>query len=238
MERRRPIWLREEEPARRPRLSRERIVAAAVELLDAEGVEGFSMRALAARLRAGTMSLYEYVTGKEDVLDLALDAAIGEIELDGDDAGGDPREGWREDLVLQLSRGRRVMLRHPWMPALAATRPLLGPNALARSERVYSVLARAGLSGADLTAAVGALSFYVNGYVAAEHTWWSRLRTRDADAELRDEVRRHLEDRPERYPTLAGRPVVTDGDFDAQFVLGLSFVLDGVAARLPGPGPA
>ncbi|WP_021591282.1 TetR/AcrR family transcriptional regulator [Actinomadura welshii] len=57
-------------------MSRERIIEAAVALLDAEGVDGFSMRRLAARLNAGTMSLYEYVKSREDVLDLAMDAVM------------------------------------------------------------------------------------------------------------------------------------------------------------------
>lgn len=88
----RAVWLRDQGPPRKPRLSRERIVIAAVELLDAEGAEGFSMRRLAARLNAGTMSLYAYVETKEDVLDLALDAVMAEIELDTPDDVSDAAE--------------------------------------------------------------------------------------------------------------------------------------------------
>jgi AcrR family transcriptional regulator len=172
------IWLRADDPRpRKPRLSRERIVEAAVALLDAEGVAGFSMRALAARLGAGTMSLYQYVASKEDVLDLALDEVIGEAELR-------ERDSWRTLLTDQLTQSRQVMRRHPWAPALTATRPLLGPNALARSERFYAALAEAGLSGPELVAAVGALSFYVNGFVTAENTWWASTRKRRACARL------------------------------------------------------
>ncbi|MGP4093265.1 TetR/AcrR family transcriptional regulator [Nonomuraea sp. KM90] len=222
------IWLREDGRPRRPRLSRERIVEAAVGLLDAEGVPGFSMRALAARLRAGTMSLYEYVRSKEDVLDLALDEVIGEIE--------EPREPgpWRGTLVGQLTQSRAVMRRHPWVPALTATRPLLGPNALARSRLFYSALARAGLTGPELTAAVGTLSSYVNGFVASENTWWATVRTPAADAEIRARVAGHLN---EREAELARHSQVDNGDFDSQFLLGLDLILDGIAARLP-PEPA
>lgn len=80
------VWFAEERP-RKPRLSRERIVRAAVEVLDAEGVGGFSMRRLAARLNAGVMSVYEYVRGVEDLYDLAVDEAFAEITLPGDDSG-------------------------------------------------------------------------------------------------------------------------------------------------------
>ncbi|MEV4750841.1 TetR/AcrR family transcriptional regulator C-terminal domain-containing protein [Streptosporangium sp. NPDC049248] len=220
------IWFRDEGPARKPRLSRERIVRAAVELLDAEGAECFSMRALAARLRAGTMSLYEYVTSKEDVLDLALDEVFGEVEMAETDAS------WRTILIGQLSQSRQVMHRHPWIPALVATRPLAGPNALARSEFFYSALARAGLRGPALTAAVGALTSYVNGYVSSENIWWSRIRAPAADAEIRDQVQRHLDERLKSYPTLARHAEVGNGDFDDQFALGLAIILDGIEARL------
>ncbi|MFC4119295.1 TetR/AcrR family transcriptional regulator [Nonomuraea zeae] len=206
----------------RPRLSRERIVEAAVALLDAEGAAGFSMRALAARLRAGTMSLYEYVESKEDVLDLALDEVIGEIEP----AGPGP---WREALVRQLIQNRDVMRRHPWVPALTATRPLLCPNALARPGLFYAVLAAAGLSGPLLVAAVGTLTSYVNGYVAAENTWWATIRTPGADAEIRARVARHLDEHAADLSRLAQ---VDEGDFDTQFLLGLGLVLDGIATRL------
>ncbi|MBF8189865.1 TetR/AcrR family transcriptional regulator [Nonomuraea sp. K274] len=217
------VWFRDGERPRRPRLSRERIVEAAVALLDAEGVAGFSMRALAARLKAGTMSLYEYVKSKEDVLDLALDAVMGEIDLVECDS-------WRATLAGQLTQSRDVMRRHPWLPALTATRPVIGPNALARSSLFYAALARAGLSGPELLAAVGSLSYYVNGYVAAENTWWATVRTPAADAEARDRVGRYLD---EHTPELAGHAQVNIDDFDRQFALGLDIILDGIETRLP-----
>ncbi|MEV0993572.1 TetR/AcrR family transcriptional regulator C-terminal domain-containing protein [Nonomuraea sp. NPDC050202] len=218
------IWFREDARPRRPRLSRERIVEAAVALLDAEGVAGFSMRALAARLGAGTMSLYEYVQSKEDVLDLALDEVIGEIEAPGE-AGP-----WRDFLTAQLTQSRAVMRRHPWVPALTATRPLLGPQAVARSRLFYSALAGAGLEGPVLTAAVGTLTSYVNGFVAAENTWWQKVRTPAADAEIRAKVAGHLDGE------LARLSQVEDADFDGQFLLGLGLILDGIEARLAGAG--
>ncbi|MFI6515729.1 TetR/AcrR family transcriptional regulator [Spirillospora sp. NPDC050679] len=220
------VWFTEE-PVRKPRLTRERIVNAAVALLDAEGVEGLSMRRLAARMDAGTMSLYEYVGSKEDVLDLAVDAVIAEIEPDGLD--GMP---WREALTRQLVRSRRVMRRHPWLPALMATRPLLGPQALARSELFYSLLDRAGLEGPRLTAAVGALTYYVQGYTATENIWRTARRDPAAQAELRRAAQRYLDGKAEHYPALARHADLGDDDFDASFRLGLETILDGIEARI------
>ncbi|RAY12822.1 TetR/AcrR family transcriptional regulator [Actinomadura craniellae] len=221
------IWFRPEQPEGRPRLSRERIVAAAVALLDAEGVAGFSMRALAARLGCGTMSIYGYVAAKEDVLDLALDAALSEIDLD-DAAGAD----WRATLTRLMSQSRQVMRRHPWIPALLGTRPLLGPDALARSERVYAVLHGAGLAGPGLLGAVSALSSYVNGFVLTELAWRSRHRDAAAEAELRRAAEEHIARSADRYPVLTRHAQLDNADFEDGFLLGLDVVLDGIAARL------
>ncbi|MGP4113315.1 TetR/AcrR family transcriptional regulator [Streptomyces sp. 4N509B] len=247
------VWFDEERP-RKPRLSRERIARAAVELLDAEGVAGVSMRRLAARLGSGTMSVYEYVGGREDVLDLALDTVFGEIELDEPDgthdepdgthdgpdgAGGEGDAGgrdgeveppWREALTRHLTRSRAVMRRHPWVPALAATRPLVGPNALARSEAFYAQLVRAGLTGPHLVAAVGALSYYVQGFVAAENTFHDRVRDPADEAELRRATERFIADQGDRYPTLTRHAQLGNDDFDGLFLLGVTTILDGIEA--------
>lgn len=219
------VWFAEERP-RKPRLSRERIVGAAVELLDAEGVEGFSMRRLAARLDAGVMSTYEYVRSKEDVLDLAVDAVIGEIEP------ADATAPWREALTRQLGQSREVMKRHPWIPSLMAVRPLLGPNSLARSEVFYAALVRAGLRGPRLIAAVGSLTYYVQGFVAVENIWRDWMRDPTEENELRRQAQEYIDRLAELYPTLAQHAQLGDDDFDGQFRLGLNIVLDGIEAQL------
>ncbi|WP_405800614.1 TetR/AcrR family transcriptional regulator [Streptomyces sp. NBC_01506] len=231
------VWFTEEQP-RKPRLSRDRIARGAVALLDAEGVAGLSMRRLAARLNAGAMSLYEYVGGKEDVLDLALDAVMGEIELDGAGAGGagDPDRPrhlpWRDALTRQLVLTRDAMKRHPWLPALMATRPLLGPNSLARSEYFYSVLDRAGLEGPRLTAAVGSLTYYVQGYAATENVWRGLRHDPAQEAELRERAQRFIDHRAADHPALARHAQLANSDFDGSFTLGLETILDGIEAQL------
>lgn len=246
---RRSVWFRDEKP-RRPRLSRERIVAAAISLLDAEGVDGFSMRRLAARLDAGTMSLYAYVASKEDVLDLALDAAMGEVELDEDPPPGTPERppedlpadgSWRAVLTRNLTQVRQVMRRHPWVTTLVGTRPLLGPNALARSERFYAALVRAGgtldtKGGPLLVAAVSALFSYVHGFTAAENAWRTWVTDPAGETELRRQAQQHLVEHAERYPTLSRHAQLEDADFDAGFARGLGIILDGIQTQLPDQG--
>jgi AcrR family transcriptional regulator len=228
---RQAVWLREEQRSSKPRLSRERIVAAAIALLDAEGVDGFSMRRLAARLDAGTMSLYGYVSSKEDVIDLALDAVTAEIErVDPDDAH------WRAVLSRQLEQTRQVMRRHPWIPVLIGTRPLLGPNSLGRSEACYTALVRAGLDGPQLLAAVSALFSYVHGYVAAENVWRSWIHDPSQESQLRRQAQDHLARQADLYPTLARHAQLDNADFDGGFDLGLKIILDGIEAQLALPG--
>ncbi|MBV2366541.1 TetR/AcrR family transcriptional regulator C-terminal domain-containing protein [Streptomonospora nanhaiensis] len=230
------VWLRAGgDRPRRERLTRERIVEAAVGLLDAEGVPGFSMRRLAARLRAGTMSLYEYVSGKEDVLDLALDAVLGELPPAA------PDTPWRAAVTAQAAQSRRVMLRHPWVPALVGTRPLLGPNALAASERFHAALAATGLDDRRVAAAVSAVTGYVDGYVLKEALWRARHRDPAAEADLRGRVWAHIGERADAYPALGlYARLAAEGatDFDTQFRIGLDIVLDGIAAQIGGAGSA
>src|SRR5687768_7990550 len=106
-----------------PPLSLERIVATAIDLLDAQGVDGLTMRRLADRLGSGAMSLYWHVGNKEQVFDLALDSVL-EYRAG---APLDQSDDWREEIVHMLEDWRAIMLRHPWSASLLPRRAL-GPN--------------------------------------------------------------------------------------------------------------
>lgn len=90
-------------------LDRERITEVTVRLLDAEGLAKFSMRRLAAELNVTAMSVYWYVDTKDDLLELALDAAFGELTLP--DPDGD--EDWRDQLRALAREYRTLLVRHP-----------------------------------------------------------------------------------------------------------------------------
>jgi AcrR family transcriptional regulator len=119
------IWQRMRGSATDRKLTYERIVDAAMELADKSGLEGLSMRGLAKRLDAGTMTLYRYVADRDDLLDLILDRAFGEIAV--------PvavRKDWRKDIILVAVATRGAMIQHSWLSALLIRRPTLGPNYL------------------------------------------------------------------------------------------------------------
>ncbi|MFF8957328.1 TetR/AcrR family transcriptional regulator [Streptomyces sp. NPDC014894] len=219
------VWFRPAAagPRNKPRLSREKIVDAAVALLDEAGVQHLSMRNLAERLQAHATSLYWHVATKDDVVDLALDAVFGEVRLPD---GHSP--AWRDDIAAFMTELRRVLLRHPWAAPLTNSRPLAGPNALARSEFVYASLVTAGFTGPALSVAASVITTHVTGSAAAETVWHHHDETAPRTA-----VHDHLQRHAGQYPTLARHFPVSGGDWDAHFTRGAHFLLDGLTANLP-----
>ncbi len=196
-----------------PPLSRERIVATAVELLDAQGTDGLTMRRLADRLGSGVMSLYWHVDNKEDVLDLALDSVLDYPNL----AAGSG--GWRAEVIHTLEGWRAGMLRHPWSVSLLPRRTL-GPNILSRLELLGRALSRAGVADADLNVAIWSLWNYVMGATVTRVSF-----------DLSDDDRTAAQQRltGELYPTIERSRLLLDNDWDGAFRKGLDFLLDGLA---------
>jgi len=135
------IWDRPERAARgpAPSLSRVEIATAAVTLADTHGIEAVSMRTLAVELGVGAASLYRYVASKDELIDLMVDAVMGndlQFEVRGD---------WREDL-RSFAHGLRAMaLRHPWVAVPSAGLRSLGPNTARVYEQVLSAIDGLGL---------------------------------------------------------------------------------------------
>ena len=139
-------------------LSAERIVRAAIEVADSEGLAVLSMRRVAERLKAGTMSLYTYVPGKAELLDVMLDTVYGDMaRLDGV-AGG-----WRARLELIARENWTLYRRHPWMLHVAVSRPMLGPNAVAKHDYELRAVARIGFTENEMDSVVTLIVGYVQG---------------------------------------------------------------------------
>ncbi|MGW2100089.1 TetR/AcrR family transcriptional regulator [Streptomyces olivaceoviridis] len=226
------VWDRPE-PANRPvPLDRERIVAAAITLADEGGLEAVSLRKVAARLNAGPMRLYGYISTKEELFDLMVDEVYAEILPEAQP--GD----WREALRVLAHRTRQAALRHEWLADLLGRRPALGPNGLAVTEATLAALD--GLTDIDtVMRAVEIVSAYFTGAIRREIT---NLRAERATGlSKRDWQRAHGPHVTRmlatgRFPALA--KAVYDGtDVDAEesFETGLDWVLDAVAAKLAQP---
>ncbi|RUV19418.1 TetR/AcrR family transcriptional regulator C-terminal domain-containing protein [Mesorhizobium sp. M7A.F.Ca.MR.245.00.0.0] len=208
-----------QEASSEPPLSRERIVAIAVELLDAQGIDGLTMRRLADRLGSGVMSLYWHVDNKEDVFDLALDSVL---EYRGSPETGESPD-WRGDVVHMLEDWRARMLRHPWSASLLPRRAL-GPNILSRLEMLSKTLSRAGVADADLNAAIWSLWNYVMGATLTRASF-------DLSEEDRAAAQQRLTHLSEHYPTIERSRLLLDNDWDGTFRKGLDFLLDGLSPR-------
>lgn len=146
-------------------LDRDRITRATVRLLDAEGLAKFSMRRLAAELNVTAMSVYWYVDTKDDLLELALDAVMGELVLPDPDA---PDADWRDQVRSLAGEFRALLVRHPWVSALVGIFLNIGPNNLAYSRVVQRVMRRTGLPAKRLTSAISAVFQFVYGYGTLE----------------------------------------------------------------------
>ncbi|CCF01225.1 putative TetR-type transcriptional regulator (plasmid) [Sinorhizobium fredii HH103] len=208
-----------QEPRTESALSLERIVATAVELLDAGGVDGLKMRRLADRLGSGAMSLYWHVDNKEEVFDLALDSVL--------EYRAPPQtiesEDWRGEVVHMLEDWRSSMLRHPWSASLLPRRAL-GPNILSRLELLSKTLSRAGVADADLNVAIWSLWNYVMGATVTRASF-------DLSDDDRVAAQQRLTSLSEHYPTIERSHLLLDNDWDGAFRKGLDFLLDGLAPR-------
>ncbi|MER5324133.1 TetR/AcrR family transcriptional regulator [Streptosporangium roseum] len=208
-------------------LSLERIVRAAIELADAEGLTAVSMRRVAERLGFTTMSLYRHVPGKAELVDLMRDEVMSEEP----GAGDDRRPGWRAELEAWARDGLALYRRHPWLAESSGTRQVPGPNAVASFERALGAAARAGLPPAEVVAVVTLLGGFVESAArqvletvraerrtgVSEEEWWG----------ARDSLFQHLD----RYPTL--NRIYREGGYDTPldpFEFGLQRVLDGIEA--------
>lgn len=139
----------------KPGLSVEAIVAAAIRLADAEGLEAVSMARVAEQLGFTTMSLYRHVTSKEELLQLMWNASAQgaeELVLTGDD--------WRARLRMWAMVQREMIDQHPWITQMPMAAPPMAPNSLAFVERGLAAMDDTGLADVDKLRVIGLLSSY------------------------------------------------------------------------------
>jgi AcrR family transcriptional regulator len=205
----------------RARLSREQVAAAALELLDREGLAALSMRRLADQLGVGTMTLYGYFRSKDELLDAVVDAAVADREpvaLDGP---------WQEQLRKLMQATRRGLGRHPSLVRVRAERPVLRPEALRFAESGLTILRGAGFDRTEAARAFRVLFTFVFGYVS-----FSPEETMREAADAARAAAAGLP--PHEYPTLrdTADELADAMAGDATFDFGLDRIIDGLAARL------
>ncbi|MFG2882850.1 TetR/AcrR family transcriptional regulator [Streptomyces sp. NPDC048297] len=219
-------------------LDRERITAVSVRLLDAEGLQKFSMRRLAGELNVTAMSLYWYVDTKDDLLELALDAAYGELPLpDLEDTGAD----WRDQLRGLATEYRALLVRHPWLSPLAGRYLNIGPNSLAFSRVVQRVVRRTGLPAHGVTGAISAVFQFVYGYGTIEGHFFARIADTGLSAdEYHQQAMRMVAETPETADVIheaedimAARGGDTVAEMmDRDFAFALDLLIAGIEAMV------
>lgn len=220
----------------RPTLTLDQIVTAAVALADAEGVEALSMRRLAKELGVGTMSLYRYVPGKPELINLLLDRVLGSSGDRFSDLGDD----WRAVLERSAREGRQTYLRHRWLLQVNASRPLLGPNNMADLDATMAALRSLPMTDREKITVITALDGYVVGTVREEILYEKATEETGVSEERFWELQLPyvtvaLESG--RYPTLAQMDEDTfDGEWVETFELGLAAMLDGIELRVRSRG--
>ncbi|CAJ60621.1 MULTISPECIES: TetR/AcrR family transcriptional regulator [Frankia] len=227
------VWARTAE-RRRPRLTREAIVDAAVAMADAEGLEAVSIRRVAAALDARPMSLYSHFDRKDDLLALMNDQVAAEVIVP------EPLPtDWRDALRAIAHRTRDSSLRHPWVLQTLACHPRLGPNGLRHAEQSAAAVAALPLPPRRRAAMLRAVDTYTLGHVTAE------LRERQGylGGADRAEVQRYLTGVLDggQYPHLAqfhSQDLVLVGENARDsFAEGLEWLLAGIAAAI-GAAPS
>jgi AcrR family transcriptional regulator len=205
---------------RRTALTRDRVVRAAVELADQSGIEALTMRRLGEAVGVEAMSLYNHVSGKDDLLDGMVDVIFSEFALS---PAGD--HDWKSQLRQRAVSARDVLARHRWAVGLLDSRSAPGPATLRHFDDVLGCLRRAGFSVETTVHAYGVIYCFVYGFVLS-------LNSDEQNAQVR-QITDHAA--PDQYPYACEvtEYVLRPGYDDMrEFDRGLELILDGLERGL------
>lgn len=234
------LWGLGEAPRKgpRPRTSVPEIVRAAIRVADAEGLEALSMRRVADEVGLSPMALYTYVPGKDELIQLMVDAVQGDAATAAPPAGD-----WRERLAAIARRTRATHLAHPWLAHVTPmSRPALGPGTLALYEADLRAIDGIGLTDVQMDATLTLIAEYVGGATRATLATSEAERRSGLSDDAWWRISAPLLERvfdPERYPLAARVGAAAGAELEAAyapdqaFEFGLGRLLDGIAALLP-----
>ena len=222
------------------RFTVDEVIRAGIAVADEEGLPAFSMRKVADRLGLKLMSIYTYVPGREELIGLMVDEAMGEPELPAHE--GD----WRARLTVVARQMWDEFHRHPWLLQVDQSRPWIGPNGSARWEWQLAAIEGAGFTDLEMDQVITLLGNFtaasaradVSARRAVEQSgisdaeWWA------VNAPVLERVMP-----PGAYPisgrvgTVAGQEYNAVGDPERSFTFGLDRILDGLEQLLTAERP-
>lgn len=182
------------------------------------------MRSIAAKLGVEAMSLYNHVSGKDQILDGIADLVVAEIRAPP--SGGD----WRSSMRRWALASHAVLLRHPWAAALIESRPTPSPVRLRYADSVLGVLRGAGFAVERAYQALLTIDSYIYGFTLQEVSWPYRAdEVPSRIAELRPQIQAsdypHVSEVMGAVMSLRGRSAIP---YEAEFAFGLDLILDGL----------
>ncbi|SED70296.1 TetR/AcrR family transcriptional regulator [Ruania alba] len=234
----------------RPPLSRDRVLAAASTLADADGLSAVTMRRVAAELDVEAMSLYHHVRGKEELLDGLVESVVGEIEAavgrtnpPGSPSADPVAQDWRAALRRRCLTARTVMVRHPWAPGLIGSRSTIPAPLYPYFEAILATLIGGGFSYHLAHQALHSLGSMALGFAQELFSPTDAGGTLDEDA-----AEAEFAAMAERLPHLTAMVAAELHDHDEdplgwcdsqnEFEFTLDLLLDGLARRLEAVDPS
>ncbi|MEU6235597.1 TetR/AcrR family transcriptional regulator [Kitasatospora sp. NPDC047058] len=218
---------REQGTSRRQPLTRERIVEAALRIVDTEGMDALSMRRVGQELHTGAASLYAHVGNKEELIELVLDLAYSEVELEQPDPAD-----WQDQIKRLLRRSRDVLLGHRDLAkaAVVANVPMT-PHAMDIAEAMLGMLRAGGLDEQTAAYGVDLLGLYTTAT-----TFEASTRGGGNSEEFTDQVRGYFATIPvDRYPMITSMATALTRNVEGErFEFGLDILVAGLA-RQAGP---
>ena len=202
----------------RPALPPDRILAAALELVDEQGADALSMRSLAQRLGSGTATLYRHFANRSELVAMMVDRMIGEVDFDADAVAALP---WQQACTSFAQQMFDALGRHGNVASLLIGHVPMGPNALARREKILAVLLDNGFPPVVAAHAYATLSRYVLGFAIQ----LSGSAAVEQDAELAAAF--HELD-PARYPATLAAADDLPVPLEEEFAYGLRLIVAGL----------
>jgi AcrR family transcriptional regulator len=221
------VWFRPAPASRQPApaFSQDEITRAAIDLADHGGLEAVSMRRIAARIGSAPTSLYWYVSNKEELYELMVDAAIGLIPLPEQPSGD-----WRADLAAIARAARVTLSAHPWFAQLGI-HPVAGPLTLRFGAITLRSFEGLGLGPDTEVNILATINNYIFGFVQREAAWRRLPVAVEPAAAPVDPGPSANVTRPDSF-SAEHLSVRMNLHGDDSFEFGLNCLLDGIAVRI------
>jgi len=206
-------------------LSKERILRAAVDLVDRQGLSALTMRGLGAELGVEAMSLYKHVANKDEILDGIVEHILGEIEIPV------PNSDWRDAMRRRATSAREVLLRHSWAIGLLESRGMNGPAVMRYTNAVLGTLRAAGFPLDAAAHAYWLLDGFVYGQVIQETNVTAPASSTSPNSTTAEPDEPAMDDYPHLMEMVAHAANATFS-FDQEFEYGLNLILDALQVNV------